>query len=103
VSLRSLLQEHYDDHCVLVLQLAGRKRWRVRSAEAAGVQLPQVRFLGDAKRSLGDAKSSLGDAKSSLDDAKSSPGDAKSSPGDVYAALRATGAAAGGDRRSRWV
>lgn len=36
------LQEHYDDHCVLVLQLRGRKRWRVRSAAAAGVVLPQL-------------------------------------------------------------
>ena len=35
-------QEHYDDHCVLVLQLSGRKRWHVRSAAAAGVVLPQL-------------------------------------------------------------
>lgn len=31
------LQEHYDDHCVLVLQLAGQKKWTVRSAVGAGI------------------------------------------------------------------
>ncbi len=34
---------HYDDHCVLVLQLAGRKRWRIH---APTTELPVARCEG---------------------------------------------------------
>lgn len=35
------LAAHYDDHCVFVLQLSGRKRWRVAAA-ATGAPLPRL-------------------------------------------------------------